>query len=302
MPFLKSNAFGSKRLLSVQDTTSIKPMNNKSAGRNCQTCGSHHMENYCPACGEKKFSRHDLTLSHFFHESIESFFHFDNKFFRSLRMLVFSPGSLTADFSEGRRIRLMRPLQLFLVLNILLYILPGNPFALPLENYLKYRPFVDYNTEEVVKEKLKETGLSLNDYSHRFYEKMKSTSKTFIFLFIPLYAIVFLLLFIRTSKTLSEHLVFATHFMSFHLLLVMMSTLLLELPFYLFSKLQYSQLFDAAQASIIIAAMCLYLLFAFRRFYNTTWTWSVISGLLVSSTFFLVVQGYRMFLFYEIVS
>jgi len=276
-------------------------MNHTSVITNCQNCGNILTNNYCSNCGEKKFDNHELTVKHFFSETLESFFHFDNRFFRSLKLLITKPGQLSLNFAEGRRVSFMKPLQLFLVLNICLFFAPENPFSLPLYNYITYKPFTTFGAKEVIADKINKSKISLKEYSIQFDEKIKSASKEFIFIYIPFYAFVFFLLFFFKKRSLAEHIVFACHFMSAYILLTILNTFLLDLPFYYFSKLNYSQVFDNIDTLCLQVVLLFYLFIAIRNFYKTSIVWSLISAASVSLTFILILQYYRMFLFYKIV-
>lgn len=76
---------------------------NKTAQHTCLNCGHLFTGNYCNHCGEKLYSEHDKKVSHLFHEAFHFLTHFDNKFFRALRMIFASPGRLSAEFTAGRR-------------------------------------------------------------------------------------------------------------------------------------------------------------------------------------------------------
>ena len=95
---------------------------------NCPECNTLLTGKYCHECGEKPPDAHDLTLKHFFHHGLHEFTHLDSKIFRTLRALVFKPGTLTAEYLAGRRNRYVLPLRLFVVLfavNFFLYTRPG---------------------------------------------------------------------------------------------------------------------------------------------------------------------------------
>ncbi|MCB9249683.1 MAG: DUF3667 domain-containing protein [Ignavibacteriales bacterium] len=53
---------------------------------------------------------------------LEGFFNFDSKFFRSLKFLITKPGFLTNEFLNGRRVKYIKPFQLFIILNLLMLI------------------------------------------------------------------------------------------------------------------------------------------------------------------------------------
>jgi hypothetical protein len=96
--------------------------------RDCPECNTALVGRYCHECGEKPPDPHDLTLKHFFHHGLHELTHVDSKIFRTLRMLIGSPGVLTADYLAGRKQRYVLPLRLFLVvfaLNFFLYTRPG---------------------------------------------------------------------------------------------------------------------------------------------------------------------------------
>lgn len=96
--------------------------------QNCPECETPLAGKYCHACGEKLPDQHDLSLKHFIGHGVHELTHFDSKTFRTLKMLVFAPGGLTADYLAGRRKRYVQPLRLFLVvfaINLFLYTRPG---------------------------------------------------------------------------------------------------------------------------------------------------------------------------------
>jgi hypothetical protein len=53
----------------------------------------------------------------------------DNRFYRSLRMLVVRPGGLTAEFLRGRRRPYLGPIQLFALVNIAFYLFASSPMG-----------------------------------------------------------------------------------------------------------------------------------------------------------------------------
>ena len=267
----------------------------------CQNCGNYLNGTYCSNCGEKQFDKHELTVKHFFGEILESFFHFDNRFFKSLKLLLTKPGQLSLNFVEGRRVYFMKPLQLFLVLNICLFFIPGNPFSLPLYNYTTYGTFTKYGTKKIIADKIDKSSISLKEYTLQFDEKIKAESKEFIFCYIPFYAFILSLLFILSRRTIAEHLVFACHFMSLYMLLSILNTILIGLPFYYLSKLQHSQLFDNINTLVLEVLLFVYLFIAIRKFYKPSFLWALISACSISLTFIFILQYYRMLLFFKIV-
>lgn len=268
----------------------------------CKTCGNDHPENYCPTCGEKPFKPEQLSFKEYIEELFEGFLHFDNKFLRTMKMLVVKPGQLSLEYTEGRRVLYMRPIQLFLVMNLVFFILAfSNLYSLPLYNYITYTPFIRYNTKHIISQELVQTGLTLKEYMELFNERIKAVSKEFIFLFIPFYGLVFYALFFKKKQYFVEHMVFATHFCTFILLLTLAGFYLLSLPFALITGGGYSANFDNVYSIITQVIVGLYARVAIKRYYKTANVYTILVAIALGFTFFMVIQYYRMLLFFKIV-
>ena len=264
----------------------------------CQTCGNPDIMNYCPQCGEKKFDPHELSTNHFVEQTIEVFSHFDNKFLRTLRTLIARPGKLSLDYCKGIRVVYMRPMAFFLLSNIFFFllVLRINTFSIPLYNYITFTPFTYFHTGEHLAKKLKKNSITYKEYENVFNEKMKSNSKVFIVLFIPFIGILSGLVFISRKRKMGEHLVFATHFMSFVLYLLLTSSLV---TYTLFSIIVvgYS---DATLTLITMLLISFYSFFSIRRFYSTGLIRSIASAILIAFLFLSFTQIYRVLLFFKI--
>jgi hypothetical protein len=275
----------------------------------CKSCGSDHQENFCPNCGEKEFNQGQLSIKHFVEETFEGFIHFDTKFFRTLKTLVAKPGQLSIEYTEGKRVKYMKPIQFFLIINLLFFIIMigNNIYSLSLDNYVTYKPFTNYNSKQIVKEKLRETKLSYPVYRELFNEKMISNSKEFIFLYVPFYGLLFSAFLFWKKKYFVEHLVFATHFMAFVLLINIFFHYVINIPFYWFIATHYSQnadtmqTFDNIVSAVLSVMVAIYLSIAVRRFYKANILWGITVSLFIGATFFIFMQYYRMILFYKII-
>jgi hypothetical protein len=88
-------------------------------GARCLNCGEIMRGVYCQACGQK--GRPSLHLHEFVHELVHEFLHFDSKIWRTLKHLMFFPGTLTREYAAGRRARYVGPVRLFLVASVVLF-------------------------------------------------------------------------------------------------------------------------------------------------------------------------------------
>src|SRR5215471_2513317 len=109
--------------LGTSTITEASPARSAEEHWQCATCSATGSGMYCPDCGEKRPSRHDLSLHHFFSHALGEFFHFDSKIFRSFLLLFTRPGFLAAEYIRGCRKPYLHPFQVFFVANLIYFIL-----------------------------------------------------------------------------------------------------------------------------------------------------------------------------------
>ncbi len=79
----------------------------------CANCGETLAGPYCAQCGQHVADYH-RSVWRFVVDFLDNTFCWDNKLFRTLGPLVRQPGLLTREYMEGRRVRYVHPLRLFL--------------------------------------------------------------------------------------------------------------------------------------------------------------------------------------------
>lgn len=83
----------------------------------CYNCGRPLSGVFCAACGQRALPLNP-NLRDFLHEFAHEMLHVDGKIFSSVRALLFSPGRLTREQFEGRRIRWISPIRLYLIFSL----------------------------------------------------------------------------------------------------------------------------------------------------------------------------------------
>ncbi len=88
-------------------------------GSTCTNCGAALAGPFCHACGQKRTHLHKP-----FWELIEDFLHsvlhFDGRMWLTLRALFLKPGQLTLDWIDGRQVRHVPPIRLFIFTTLVL--------------------------------------------------------------------------------------------------------------------------------------------------------------------------------------
>ena len=89
----------------------------------CANCGAHLQGAFCHACGQRGHLHGRLW--HLIEEFAEGIAHFDGRLWRTLPLLAFNPGRLSREWRQGRRIRYVAPLHVFLFATFLLFVIPN---------------------------------------------------------------------------------------------------------------------------------------------------------------------------------
>jgi hypothetical protein len=98
----------------------------------CRNCGAQMVGRWCHACGQKRVTHAERGLAHLLGEAFHKLTDLDGTLLRSLRLLLFSPGTLSREYLDERRARHASPISLFLIANVLYFFAPAlTDFNLP---------------------------------------------------------------------------------------------------------------------------------------------------------------------------
>ncbi|HEX8154480.1 MAG TPA: DUF3667 domain-containing protein [Thermoanaerobaculia bacterium] len=229
------------------------------AEKRCTNCGADVVDVYCARCGERQPDHHDYAVSHFAHHTFHELVHLDSKLFTTLRLLLFKPGFLTAEYFAGRKTRYVAPLRLFLTL-----------FAVHLLAYTVYKPVAVYTmeglarmgdakpVEHLVNKVAAKKKITPEVARERINEKMAKSMSLLQLFNILLLAAVLKVLFFRRYYV--EHLVYSAHYLSFAYLFGLMWW-----PLYLVFGFKPVQVWGSVVSMAVAVA---YLYVATRRFYG----------------------------------
>ena len=86
----------------------------------CPNCDSPLGGNFCQTCGQPA-RLHVPSAREFLHEFIAHYVALEGKLWKSVALLLFKPGLLTREYIEGRRVRYVEPLRLYLSFSIIFF-------------------------------------------------------------------------------------------------------------------------------------------------------------------------------------
>lgn len=92
----------------------------RNAPKVCANCHAILIGQYCAACGQRARDRM-ISLWEMIMEASDLLTSLDSRLWRTLGLLLFRPGRLTANYLQGRRARYIPPLRLFVGLGLIFF-------------------------------------------------------------------------------------------------------------------------------------------------------------------------------------
>jgi hypothetical protein len=208
------------------------------AERHCLNCGSALTGRYCANCSQAA-DVHVPSTRELLHEALEGITHSDSRLWRTLSLLWFKPGRLTQEFIAGRRASFLPPFRLYLILSIIFFLIASLS-----NTHAKFVRFDDKasveeavaNASDVPPECANVNGTVFDvrlfgrDWAPRIRHACAeiardnganllhvalATMPKAMFIFLPLIALLHMLLYWQPRHRYAEHLLFFLHLHAF---------------------------------------------------------------------------------------
>lgn len=267
----------------------------------CSNCGAEMAGTYCHVCGQKRVAHADRRLAHLLGEAFHVVTDIDGRLLRSLRLLLFSPGTLSREYLDDRRVRYTAPISLFLLANVLYFFAPAlTDFNLPFVDQVpgsvalrSFDPATPVSAERarylrgsagqmhsrwtapLLERKLaariaREPGYSLRKLAEDYDREAGIVGKVLMIVHVPILALALAVVYVRRRRYFAEHFVVALHMFTFLLLFVqLMGTPLQWLAIH--SGIEIPPPYDAALPPALAGVVFAYILLACRNAYRSSW-------------------------------
>lgn len=203
----------------------------------CPNCEKelHQEFKFCPECGQE-VSTGIHSFKDFLNNFLKDYFTYDNKLIKSITPLFTRPGFLTKEFFEGRRVRYIPPLRLYIFISIAFFLVL---------NWLGDSSAASASEEAAFWDAF------FGNYLPKIF-----------FVLLPLFALIMLPLYLKQKASYVKHFVFALHFHSF-LFLSSLGYLLISEIFQQGHLIVINQIL----AGILSIGILIYLFVSMRRVY-----------------------------------
>jgi hypothetical protein len=251
----------------------------------CKNCNAVLLGRFCVNCSQAADVHMPSTVE-LLHEMLEGLTHSDSRLWRTLKLLWFKPGMLTREFAAGRRVAYLPPFRLYLILSIVFFLIASfvhptgqlaqfDDASAPAAassgsrvtgcqdiNFIRFKnnPKWDQRFQHACLEAVRDEGKNL-------WPLAIGTAPKAMFIFLPLIALLHMLLYWRPRHRYAEHLLFFTHLHAFYFsVAIVMICAVLAAP-------SWPKLSGAADTLQTVLGWCaaIYTLFAMRQVFRRGW-------------------------------
>lgn len=271
--------------------------------RICLVCSNTFHGRYCNVCGEKVVEPHERSILSFLDSLLNAFTFLDGKFIKSVKLLVTRPGQLSRNIADGKRVPYMKMISLFFVANFFYFLFPVfDTYNSSLSTQLNNLGQHSVRAKEIVRNHIKEKGISIEEFQRTYHEKSTNLSKLLIILLVLMLSGIFMIVNLSRTAFFFDHLLFALEFYSFQLLI---NLVVLANGFVYIIRGAHSLGFDwrvilsdNVFSAILQVTICYFLFRGHMIFYGQKWYWAILRALLIYYLILQTVYLYRTGLFY----
>jgi hypothetical protein len=271
----------------------------KIKSKECLNCGYKFTDtdNYCPQCGQENHNL-NIPIKHFIVEALEGTIHFDTKSLRTFFTLLFKPGQLTLLYNQGKRVRYVPPLRLYIFISFVFFIAinfnPGKSQPNKSKSKLEYSVFsINSKDLEGLRESKIDSLLASKDITKGGFEEFlirqlwkiaNEGRKEFthfwiknisymLFVLMPFFGWLVFIFHRKRKRFYYEYLIYSIHFHCFLFLILLIFILLafiginelviglffIWIIFYLYNSIRNA--FDQKWFSALLKSIILFILY-----------------------------------------
>ena len=270
--------------------------------RTCKNCGQVFQGRFCNRCGEKVIDREDRSFSKMAESILNAFTFLEGKFWRSFKMMLASPGQLSANIRDGVQVPYMKLVGLFFVANFFYFLFPVfDTFNSSLYSQF-YQQDHSHLVQNMVRDHLKSTGVDVKAFTDAYNAHTATISKLLVVVLVFIFSIPLSIVNFSKRNLYFDHLQFSFEFHAFQMLVssVLLPSLLKWVIHFAQSWFQADWsvlLSDSFYSNLSLVIFGYFFMRAERTFYGHGWVVSLLKGVVLAYLVFFSWKVYRLVLF-----
>jgi hypothetical protein len=259
----------------------------------CKNCGNIFTGYYCNICGEKVFLPSDRSFKTFLNSIFLALTLADSRFVKGLWLMVSRPGFLSNEFAEGRKVKYIKPISVFFLLNLVYFLFPViQLFNASLRTQIN--SFQGKFAAQAAAAKMARLGFTdITSFSIVYDQKTAGLAKMLVIVFVVVASLPLNLIYRARNRYFTDHVGLSMELVCFNLLI---NALLLTLIVNIFSVGTYVD--ETVLTAIFVSTNLYFLIRSGRIFYDEKGVALVLKSILMIGVLKIALEVYRAILFY----
>ncbi len=248
---------------------------------------------YCNICGEKVLLPSDRSFKAFLNSIFLALTLADSRFVKGLWLMISRPGFLSKEFAEGRKVKYIKPISVFFLLNLVYFLFPViQLFNASLRTQIN--SFQGRFAAQAAAAKMSKLGFTdITSFSILYDQKTAGLAKMLVIVFVVVASLPLNLIYRSKNRYFTDHVGLSMELVCLNLLI---NALLLTLVVNIFRLGAYV---DETVLTIIFVSTNLYFLIRSGRiFYDERGIALVLKSILMIGFLKVALEVYRAILFY----
>lgn len=182
----------------------------------CKSCGHTFEGIYCNQCGEKIIQPVDRSFRKFLSSVLVAITFADNKFVKTLWLVIKNPGFVSYEMANGRTVNYLRPMSLFFLLNLFYFFFPVIQLFNASLNTQLLAPYGEL-IQELIARKMLNLGMDMSSFSLVYNIKTTSLAKLMVMVFVILASLPLNFLYRKRNRYFTDHVGYAVELACFNL-------------------------------------------------------------------------------------
>jgi hypothetical protein len=258
----------------------------------CKSCGNTFTGSYCNVCGERVKTAADRTFKSFLNDIVQAVTLADNKFARTLWLVLYKPGFVSNEIANGRTVRYMSPIQIFFVLNLVYFLFPiVQLFNASLTTQMMAP--LGFLLKEPIARKMATEHMNLESFALVYNLKTVSLAKLLVMVFVVLASVPLNFLYRKRNRYFTDHFGYAVELACFNLFVnaIMVDIVTTVVPI-------GAYIGEGAVTALFIATNLYFLVRSSYIFYNERGWRLIFKSALMILFLKIALEIYRMILFF----
>jgi hypothetical protein len=259
----------------------------------CRNCGNMFTGYYCNLCGEKVLLPSDRSFKAFLNSMFLALTLADSRFVKGLWLIVSRPGFLSKEFAEGRKVKYIKPISIFFLLNLVYFLFPViQLFSASLRTQIN--SFQGKIAARAAATKMTQLGFTdIGSFSILYDQKTTGLAKMLVIVFVILASLPLNLIYRSRNRYFTDHLGISMELVCFNLLINALLLTLIVNAFRLGSYLD-----ETVLTAVFVSTNLYFLIRSGRIFYDERGVALILKSIVMIGVLKVALEVYRAILFY----